>query len=36
MDGVVALPLAPARASTRKSAAGLLAAIHRALPMVAR
>jgi formylmethanofuran dehydrogenase subunit B len=33
MDGVVALPLAPARASARKSAAELLAEIHRALPM---
>jgi formylmethanofuran dehydrogenase subunit B len=32
MDGVVALPLAPARASNRKSAAELLAAIGRALP----
>jgi formylmethanofuran dehydrogenase subunit B len=32
MDGVVALPLAPARASNRKSAAELLAAIRRALP----
>jgi formylmethanofuran dehydrogenase subunit B len=32
MDGVVALPLAPARVSTRKSAAEILAAILRALP----
>ena len=32
MDGVVALPLAPTRASNRKSAAELLAAIGRALP----
>jgi formylmethanofuran dehydrogenase subunit B len=32
LDGVVALPLAPARASNRRSAAELLSAICRALP----
>jgi formylmethanofuran dehydrogenase subunit B len=36
MDGVVALPLASARASSRRSAADHLAAIVRALPMVPR
>jgi formylmethanofuran dehydrogenase subunit B len=36
MDGVVALPLAPARASSRRNAADVLAAIARALPMAPR
>lgn len=35
-DGVVALPLAPARPSSRRSAAALLTAIHAALPEATR
>jgi formylmethanofuran dehydrogenase subunit B len=36
LDGVVALPLAPARESTRRNAADVLTAIARALPMAPR